>query len=38
MAAMLCADAEMSIATDGTISFTGDPTETALLDLGIFIS
>ncbi len=34
MAAMLCADAEMSIAADGTISFTGDPTETALLDLG----
>lgn len=34
VASMLCADAEMSVAADGTILYTGDPTETALLDFG----
>lgn len=35
IASMLCADAEMSVAADGTLAYTGDPTETALLDFGI---
>ncbi len=35
VAAMLCADAEMTVSADGIISYTGDPTETALLDFGI---
>ena len=35
IASMLCADAEMSVASDGSITYTGDPTETALLDFGI---
>jgi len=33
--AVLCADATMKVNEDGKISFTGDPTETALLDFGI---
>lgn len=33
--AVLCADATMKMNEDGKISFTGDPTETALLDFGI---
>ncbi len=33
--AVLCADATMKVNDDGKISFTGDPTETALLDFGI---
>lgn len=32
---VLCADARMKTNDDGTISFTGDPTETALLDFGV---
>ena len=32
---VLCADATMKVNEDGKISFTGDPTETALLDFGI---
>jgi len=34
VASMLCADAEMSVSADGNITYTGDPTETALLDFG----
>jgi len=33
--AVLCADARSRINEDGGIDFTGDPTETALLDFGI---
>lgn len=33
---VLCADARLKINTDGKVEFTGDPTETALLDLGVF--
>ncbi len=33
--AVLCADATMKVNEEGKISFTGDPTETALLDFGI---
>jgi Ca2+-transporting ATPase len=32
---VLCADARSSIDADGTYEFTGDPTETALLEFGI---
>ena len=32
---VLCADARHSINEDGKVEFTGDPTETALLDFGI---
>jgi Ca2+-transporting ATPase len=32
---VLCADARLKINDDGSISFSGDPTETALLDFGI---
>jgi len=32
---VLCADASMGKNGDGTISFTGDPTETALLEFGV---
>lgn len=32
---VLCADATMKVNQDGKISFTGDPTETALLDFGV---
>ena len=32
---VLCADATMGKNEDGTISFTGDPTETALLEFGV---
>ncbi len=32
---VLCADATMGKNEDGTISFTGDPTETALLEFGL---
>lgn len=32
---VLCADAQARTNDDGTIEFTGDPTETALLDFGI---
>jgi len=32
---VLCADARVSTNDDGTFEFTGDPTETALLDFGI---
>ena len=32
---VLCADARVSTNDDGTFKFTGDPTETALLDFGI---
>jgi len=32
---VLCADARIKSGSDGKISFTGDPTETALLDFGI---
>ncbi len=32
---VLCADAQVSIIEDGKLEFTGDPTETALLDFGI---
>ena len=32
---VLCADAQLRINEDGKIEFTGDPTETALLDFGI---
>ncbi|MBW6499929.1 MAG: calcium-translocating P-type ATPase, PMCA-type [Bacteroidales bacterium] len=33
--AVLCADAQASTGTDGKPDFSGDPTETALLDFGI---
>jgi Ca2+-transporting ATPase len=33
--AVLCADAQMRVNEDGKFEFTGDPTETALLDFGI---
>jgi Ca2+-transporting ATPase len=33
--AVLCADAQMRTNEDGKFEFTGDPTETALLDFGI---
>lgn len=32
---VLCADATMRVNNDGKLSFTGDPTETALLDFGV---
>ena len=32
---VLCADAQVSTSEDGKFEFTGDPTETALLDFGI---
>jgi P-type Ca2+ transporter type 2C len=32
---VLCADAQLKIGNDGKISYTGDPTETALLDFGV---
>ena len=32
---VLCADARLKINGDGSISFSGDPTETALLDFGV---
>lgn len=32
---VLCADATMKVNQDGKLSFTGDPTETALLDFGM---
>jgi Ca2+-transporting ATPase len=32
---VLCADASMKINEDGKFTFTGDPTETALLDFGV---
>lgn len=32
---VLCADAQVRINEDGNFTFTGDPTETALLDFGI---
>jgi Ca2+-transporting ATPase len=32
---VLCADARLKINDDGKISYTGDPTETALLDFGV---
>lgn len=32
---VLCADAQFRVNEDGKIEFTGDPTETALLDFGI---
>jgi len=32
---VLCADAQLKINGDGTVSYTGDPTETALLDFGV---
>ena len=32
---VLCADAQVRINDDGKFEFTGDPTETALLDFGI---
>lgn len=32
---VLCADATMKFNEDGKITFTGDPTETALLDFGV---
>ncbi len=32
---VLCADAYMKKNEDGKISFSGDPTETALLDFGV---
>ncbi len=32
---VLCADAQLRISEDGRISYTGDPTETALLDFGV---
>ncbi len=35
MASILCGDAEMSQNAEGQITFTGDPTETALLDFGV---
>jgi Ca2+-transporting ATPase len=34
--ALLCTDAQIGKNKDGNIDFTGDPTETALLDLGLF--
>lgn len=33
--AVLCSDAQANTNTDGKLSFSGDPTETALLDFGI---
>ncbi len=33
--AVLCADAQIRTEPDGKLSFTGDPTETALLDFGV---
>ena len=33
--AVLCADATMRVNQDGKFNFTGDPTETALLDFGV---
>jgi len=32
---VLCADARLKVNDDGNISYTGDPTETALLDFGV---
>ena len=32
---VLCADATMKVNEDGKLTFTGDPTETALLDFGV---
>lgn len=32
---VLCADARLKLEDDGRITFTGDPTETALLDFGV---
>lgn len=32
---VLCADATMKVNDDGKFTFTGDPTETALLDFGV---
>jgi Ca2+-transporting ATPase len=32
---LLCADAQLRINGDGSLSFSGDPTETALLDFGV---
>ncbi|MCX6332909.1 MAG: calcium-translocating P-type ATPase, PMCA-type [Bacteroidia bacterium] len=32
---VLCADAQLKVDGDGKISYTGDPTETALLDFGV---
>ncbi len=32
---VLCADASMKVNEDGKFTFTGDPTETALLDFGV---
>lgn len=33
---VLCADASLSVMNDGSIDYSGDPTETALLELGVF--
>ncbi|HPF01949.1 MAG TPA: calcium-translocating P-type ATPase, PMCA-type [Bacteroidales bacterium] len=38
MTAVLCADATMRVNEEGENEFTGDPTETALLDFGILYS
>ena len=35
---VLCADATMKVNEDGKLTFTGDPTETALLDFGVLYS
>ena len=35
---LLCADATMKVNQDGKFAFTGDPTETALLDFGVLYS
>ncbi len=32
---VLCADARLNISDDGTVAYSGDPTETALLDFGL---
>lgn len=33
---VLCADASLCVMNDGSIDYSGDPTETALLELGVF--
>ena len=33
---VLCADASLCVMNDGRIDYSGDPTETALLELGVF--
>ncbi|NLA49274.1 MAG: HAD-IC family P-type ATPase, partial [Bacteroidales bacterium] len=36
MVSVLCADARLCVMSDGTVDYSGDPTETALLEFGVF--